>query len=255
MEVNIIHLAIAALLGCVDAILCPQRYPRRKGYAHRCIRRRNYLKGHGYPWRSRLVVDSADETARKRAERLLGELVALGWVKSLQPKGDKSLAFLITDKGDQVARALCDYSLTEAYELALQIDRQAAADYVVAGRFVPETELAGAEWGSEGSEAKFADVQSRALPAIARGWISTRCSTQGHCWYVPGKLPQVPPVESDDLPEAEDDCIDAYVAAIKNERLHIDGMTDQPQELGDLALPVAMWTGKTAARLKVAAHA
>ena len=92
------------LLAETDALYLPFRDPTATWWAFGWTMRRHYPT-RGLPWRSHERSGSA---AAKATERKLKDLVDAGSIKTLRPRGIKTLCVRLTDEGDQLARALAD---------------------------------------------------------------------------------------------------------------------------------------------------
>jgi hypothetical protein len=238
-ELELEELGLMAILAATDAVFVPSRHPLSHAHRVRCERRR----AAGVAWSSAMVIPSRSAAARKQAERVLDELVARGWVKTIQPNHAKTLAVQLTDLGDEHARALAGLPRVETtLEVLGQIKKLQVGEEVceVEGRvWVPETALTGVRWGDNTRRKAFVELEEKLLPGLVRHWVRSNCSIQGHCWYTLGDAApwEIPALRK--APEANVNARAEYYLCIHVEiEMHQTAKLECEREIGDIPLPV-----------------
>ena len=166
---------LCRVLAETDAVWLPMRDFGGRRPANTYFARRDYPTV-GVFWRS----EEASEAGRKESQRALEALCAAGLLKAYRPRRYKTLGVRLTDEGEARARALCGLPDLSAGMASLA---EVARRTEVPGRWIPETALAGVDYGTPGSGKKFALVEDMALPALVRGWLESNADIQGHVWY------------------------------------------------------------------------
>lgn len=247
--------ALVSLLSQQDSVwLSPRRHFRHEGEPPRGTLydlQQAYL-GAGLPWHSKLFFPTADEAERKAAERLLGELARDGLVTTAMPRRSRTLGVKLTCRGDQIARALVGLpGITDAWVSAVEIrdrtnpdlpafsDRCCQAFGGLGPLWLPETDLAGKQWGEPGADKEFMLCEDMAMGGIVRQWIVVNCSVRGHAWYCPGKIPDAMPPIVEDLPDYSKACRVAFFEKLRADRAAIANVPPT-LEIGKIPLPVSM---------------
>jgi len=233
--------ALIAILAATDAVFIPDRDPLASP-RHTVIWERRRTAA--VPWASEKVLPGLDDAGRKQVQRGLDELVARGWVATVEPNASKTLAVRLTDAGDRRARALAGLPQVEAsLPIIEQIRTLMAGDEVcdhVRRVWVPETALAGVRWGDNEHRHAFVEVEEKLLPALTRRWVESNCSVQGHCWYTLGPVAPSSPPAAADLPQASDWARGEYYHRMEME---IEALArSRPEcerESGEIPMPVA----------------
>lgn len=240
---------MVALLAATDAIFIPDRDPMSID-RHRviCERRQRYPTA-GVPWGSEKVEPGLDDAGRKQVQRVLEDLVARGLADKFRPRGAKTLGAKLTDAGEARARALVGLpQFADSLSLLADIATYQTGDNVsdfMGHTWVPETLLAGVEWGDNERRHAFVAVEDKLLPALNRGLAAANCTVRGHCWYTllpagekflkrkPGN--EVPAV----LPAQDDGARHDYFYRLRLEFEALATATPQnDREIGDIPMPV-----------------
>lgn len=174
------------LVAAVDAIYRPFRGPWLTdvpAVLGEC--RRDYPIA-GLPWLS----GESTEAGRKQAQRDLEELADEGLADVIRAKG-RAVGVRLTELGDQTARALAGVpNVDQSFAALLKlVDLRLAKHGVdLYGQFwIPETGYTGIPWGDPRNDSRgdnlLGKLQARLVPALARGWLDSLSSIQGHGWY------------------------------------------------------------------------
>jgi hypothetical protein len=136
---------------------------------------------------------------RKRHERTLDGFVNSGWLLRVGKSRVK-----LTTIGADVARAMCfmpvEWQAIEVVKTLEDLAEKLGGAYddmraPSAEKWLPETVLIGHEWHEDGAADALWEYELRLLPALANGWVKSRCDCMGRAYYA--RVPNVP------LPEIE----------------------------------------------------
>lgn len=230
------------LLAATDAIFIPDRDPLKRNRHAVIWERRKAFEQRGIPWASRLVESGTTENGRKQAQRAMEQLIQSRMVQVYRPNNSKTLGIRLTNVGDQYTRALAGLpTLVSSLPLIPQLrgfSEGEAACCFLGQTWVPETLLAGVEWGDNEQRYKYVDIEEQLLPALVRGWVVSNCTIRGHCWYslVNAAPPTAVPVNS---PAKCVHARDEYYRQIHEEisALYV-AKPDNEREIGQIPMPV-----------------
>jgi hypothetical protein len=212
-------------------------------------RRRNFAT-RGLEWHSA----ESSESRRKAAQRALEQLEDEGFAETVRGRG-KAIGVKLTNLGEQSARALVALpNIDVAHEALREFACWHHAGHGVTwwtGRlWIPEVAYTGFDWGHPANDRRgenlLGTLQQMLFPALARGWLDSLSSTQGHLWYSftpDGLAAAADPAAGillPALPPADDDLGKLYDQHFAAELERIDKATPSSVgELGMIPLPVS----------------
>lgn len=179
---DLIDNVLISILAATDAIFIPDRDPRHPVRHVALYERRRDFPMRGVSWGSDRVLPGLGAAGRKQVQRVVEHAIGKGLVHAFKPR-TKTLGVRLTDEGDTRARALAGLP---AFADALAMLDQIRAFVVAIGggrRWIPETWLAGVEWGDNSRRRAFVAVEEYLLPALQRGLVISNGSIRGHIWY------------------------------------------------------------------------
>jgi hypothetical protein len=244
---------ILSILASTDALWSPCRKPAWGGPGVVIWERRQlYRDGGGVPWNSRKLgaKDAATfEAERKAIYKTIAEARVAELVETSNPTGLRTVTVKLTEAGDDHARKLTGQ--TTRAEAMTTLDRIHAFRTDPAGvdnaglAWMPETSLAGVEWGGADSIEPLSLVQFAMLPLLVSGLAESVCSIQGHCWYaltpagvaIAQEREQKPPTAPKPREfgaGGDDEAWNYYVDRLKDERAGL-AMT-APSKVGEIGL-------------------
>lgn len=234
---------LTRLAAAIDAIFLPVRRWDGAFPANVQAARRAY-PGSGIRWES----GEAGAAERKAAERDLAALVARGLIRVRRPHG-RSVGVALTDRGDQVVRAIVGLPGVEA-SLAFVAAVMARApdvplsEHVISlyGRgWVCETDMNEGRGYGDGRQNELVAIEDRGLPALVRGWLESNSDGAGRVWYRVVKKPDARPLDA--LPEKATGAQGAYLDEIRRALATFDidlSRGARERDIAPLPLPASM---------------
>ncbi|MFB3892047.1 MAG: hypothetical protein ACE15C_08490 [Phycisphaerae bacterium] len=244
---------LLTILGRTDATFWPCRshVPRVRAVVYE--RRRDFM-ARGLAWASGATTAAERMRASRQLRRLGRRLTITGG------RAGRAMAVKLADKTYDDLRRLCGVA-TMADSLPLLDELLRRADGPDTGtclgrRWTSEQELTGVKWG--GDTAAYAHLSTAALPLLARGFVESNASCQGHVWYAltPAGRDLAQARVADGLARpytpiaptpADAEAVGAYDAASADELAALaKAAPESKQELGLVPLPVSMPTESAA---------
>jgi hypothetical protein len=192
--------------------------------------------------------DRDDEAGRKETQRTIESLAERKLLLIVRGSRDKFRRVRVTEAGDLLANALCglpNRSAGESTVLELRRFAEMGCVYSFLGRnWIPETLLAGVEWGDPAGHDEFPIVSALALPAITRGWVLANSSSKFHLWYsLTRKSPRdVTGNDETGLPPASAELMERYRREVAVAGFRLDEKLDDAthRDLGAIPMPVGI---------------
>jgi hypothetical protein len=225
------------LLAAQDAILRPIR---RWAAAPAVYAARREFPRLGVRWQ----VRGQTAAGRKRAERALDELVAAGSV-GVTRRG-KAVYVRLSAQADDHARRLCGLPGIDAglCTVAAVAQRSTFPPRLLTDFWVAETDLSDGQGWRAGRSAELVIIEDFALPALAAGWLDSRTTTLGHCYYAVTPAGHARLEDADDPAVAEARTVpalaDLYCRRLRVELARLESADPGRIDLDPPPLPVAI---------------
>lgn len=248
---DLIDNVLISILAATDAIFIPDRDPRHPVRHVALYERRRDFPMRGVSWGSDRVLPGLGAAGRKQVQRVVEQAIAKGLVLAFKPR-TKTLGVRLTDEGDTRARALV--GLPRFAEALAMLDQVRALTVALGGgrRWIPETWLAGVEWGDNSRRRAFVAVEEYMLPALHRGLVISNGSIRGHIWYdltpaglavtkrrAGGKVTAAP--DSMTLPAPDDEARGEYYARVRDELAALcSAQLENEREIGEIPLSLGI---------------
>ncbi len=276
---NLRDAILASILAASDAVWVPNRSWES---ARRCTliyERRRDFPATGIIWNSDMVGGSPDAAERTRIGRELQSCAADGMVGVFKPKWARASSVRLTERGDDMARALCGLPTLSAAIVTL--DRMRAMKdsplcidagglyYTTAGAvgvallaWVSEIVLSDLPWPVEialpaGHRAALVALEEKLLPLLWRAVVVSGCTLRGVVHYAATALADTLEAapRSADLPDADEGCRALYYAGVKAALAQMQTVHPRvPNEIGELPLPESPVTPRPGAMEAWAAY-
>jgi hypothetical protein len=248
-SMDLIDNVLISILAATDAIFIPDRDPCHPVKHVALYERRRDFPMRGVPWGSDRVLPGLGAAGRKQVQRVVEQAIGKGLVHAFKPRA-KTLGVRLTDEGDARARAIA--GLPGYADALAMLDQIRALVTALGGgrRWIPETWLAGLDWGDDSRRRAFVAVEEYLLPALHRGLVVSNGSIRGHTWYdlTPAGLAltkrrasKPAPAPADKFPESEIEARGEYYERVHQELASLcSAQVENEREIGEIPLSLGI---------------